>query len=59
VRATPREQDDRLEERRLAGSVRPDDQLRPGPEPSLEIGVRANAAEGELGEQAVVGRLIG
>ena len=36
VRAAPGEQDDRLEQARLAGGVRSPDQLRPGPERDLE-----------------------
>ena len=46
VRAAPGEQDDRLEQARLAGGVRPPDELRPGPERGLERRVAAQVARG-------------
>ena len=47
VRPAPGEQDDRLEEARLAGRIRPDDELRPGPEGGLERCVRPQVEDRE------------
>jgi hypothetical protein len=53
--ATPGEQDDRLEEARLAGGVRTEDQLRAGLEDGVERGVPAKVADGEAPQDRGVG----
>jgi hypothetical protein len=44
---TPGEQDDPLEEARLAGSVGPPDEVRPGPEGGLKLGVAPQVPDRE------------
>ena len=51
VGATPGEQDDRLEQARLAGRVGPPDELRSGPEVGVEARVAAQIAELDRLEQ--------
>jgi hypothetical protein len=57
--AAPCEQDDPLEERRLARGVRADDQLRTGAELGLERVVRAETGDGQAAEEVgLVGRPV-
>ena len=51
MRATPREQDDRLEEARLASRVGTPDELRTGPEVDVEGRVATQVAQDDRLEQ--------
>jgi hypothetical protein len=59
VGPAPGQQDDRLEERRLAGGIRPDDQLRTATELGVKRGIRPQVEDRDPAELSRRFRLRG